>query len=126
MKRSVVIKRLGYEASAALDNLRYIARRLFIVSGRRVATCKTPQKKVGQTGSLPGFHERSHLKSQGKPPGSAAHPCLLASVSRSLPETQQARMPALPGGLPYPYYLVIFSASAVSAGTISNRSPTTP
>ena len=25
MKRSVVIQRLGYEASAALDNLRYIA-----------------------------------------------------------------------------------------------------
>jgi hypothetical protein len=33
MKRSAVIKRLGYEASAAFDNLRYIARRLFIVSG---------------------------------------------------------------------------------------------
>src|SRR6266545_4906187 len=29
------------------------------------------------------------------------HPCLLASVSRSLPETPQARMPALPGSLPY-------------------------
>ena len=38
MKRSVVIERLGYEASAALDNLRYIARRLFIVSGRLNAT----------------------------------------------------------------------------------------
>jgi len=38
MKRSVVIKRLGYEASAALDNLRHIARRLFIVSGCRNAT----------------------------------------------------------------------------------------
>src|SRR5215813_3594895 len=35
MKRSVVIKRLGYKASAALDNLRYIARRLFSVSGSR-------------------------------------------------------------------------------------------
>src|SRR6266542_3651202 len=30
------------------------------------------------------------------------HPCLHASVSRSLPETTQARMPALPGSLPYP------------------------
>src|SRR5215510_771258 len=35
MKRSVVIKRLGYEASAALDNLRHIARRVFIFSGSR-------------------------------------------------------------------------------------------
>src|SRR5215471_8719151 len=32
-----------------------------------------------------------------KIPGSAAHPCLLTSVSRLLPETPQARMPALPG-----------------------------
>jgi len=30
------------------------------------------------------------------------HPCLLGSFSRSLPETPQARMPALPGNLPYP------------------------
>src|SRR5262245_65034353 len=29
------------------------------------------------------------------------HPCLLASVSRSSPGTKQARMPALPGSLPY-------------------------
>ena len=29
MKSSVVIERFGYEASAPLDNLRYIARRLF-------------------------------------------------------------------------------------------------
>jgi len=35
MKHSDVIKRFGYQASAALDNLRYIARRLFIVSGHR-------------------------------------------------------------------------------------------
>jgi hypothetical protein len=37
MSRSVTIKRLDDEASAALDNLRYISRRLFIVSGRRNA-----------------------------------------------------------------------------------------
>ncbi|HEV2667663.1 MAG TPA: hypothetical protein VG324_22300, partial [Blastocatellia bacterium] len=30
------------------------------------------------------------------------HPCLPTSVSRSLPETPQARMPALPGSLPMP------------------------
>ena len=35
MKRSVVIKRLGYEALRRLDNLRYMTRRLFIVSERR-------------------------------------------------------------------------------------------
>ena len=35
MKHSDAIKRFGYEASAASDNLRYIARRLFIVSGHR-------------------------------------------------------------------------------------------
>src|SRR5262245_16979817 len=29
------------------------------------------------------------------------HPCLLTSVSRSSPETSQARMSALPGSLPY-------------------------
>jgi hypothetical protein len=40
MKRIVVIKRLDYEASAALDNLRYIARRIFIVLVRRNATSK--------------------------------------------------------------------------------------
>jgi hypothetical protein len=33
MERSVVIKRLGYEASAALDNLRHIARRLSFFQG---------------------------------------------------------------------------------------------
>jgi hypothetical protein len=31
-----------------------------------------PPKKVGQTGSLPGFIERSDGKNQGKLPGSAA------------------------------------------------------
>src|SRR5262245_34069574 len=30
------------------------------------------------------------------------HPCLLASVSRPLPGTPQARMPALPGSCPTP------------------------
>src|SRR5262245_15017670 len=55
MKRSVVIKRLGYEASAGPrteDNLRYIARRLFIVSGRQ-RDMKAPRRKVRQT-----FRER--------------------------------------------------------------------
>jgi hypothetical protein len=42
MKRSVVIKQLGYEASARLDNLRFIHHRLFIVSWRRSATRTTP------------------------------------------------------------------------------------
>jgi hypothetical protein len=35
MNRSVVIKRLGDEAFRRLDNLRYVTRRLFTVSGRR-------------------------------------------------------------------------------------------
>ena len=46
MKRSVVIKRLGNQASAALDNLRYRARRLFIVSGRRRSDLNDSSGKV--------------------------------------------------------------------------------
>ena len=46
MKRSVGAKRLDYEVSAGWTNLRYIARRVFIVSGRRHATCRTPKKNI--------------------------------------------------------------------------------
>jgi hypothetical protein len=35
MNRSIIIKRIGYKASARSYNLRYMTRRLFIVSGRR-------------------------------------------------------------------------------------------
>jgi hypothetical protein len=40
-------------------------------------------------------------------PGSAAHPCLLASVSRALLETQQARI----GGAPRQFGLLFWEAS---------------
>src|SRR5262245_7414741 len=74
MKRSVVIKRLGYEASAALDNLRYIARRLFIVSGRQ-RDMKAPRKKVWQTSrerrpSIPAYFGQSVIA--GNPAGKDA------------------------------------------------------
>ena len=42
MNRSIVIKRLGYEGSAALDNLRYMTRRIFIVSERRLRHERLP------------------------------------------------------------------------------------
>ena len=83
MKRSSGIKRLGYEALRRLDNLRYRARRLSLFQG--VATQPAELLRKGL----------------GKLPGSAAHPCLLASVSRSLPETTQARM----GGAPRQFAL---------------------
>ncbi len=63
---------------------------------------KAPQKKVGQTGSLPGLPDRPHRRSQGKLPGSAAHPCLLGFRQLPTDRSKQARMPALPGSLPYP------------------------
>ncbi len=52
MKRSVVIRRLGYEASAALDNLRYIARRAFHSFRASQRDVKAPQKISGYA-SLP-------------------------------------------------------------------------
>src|SRR5262245_51716320 len=57
-----------------------------------------PQKGVGQT----SWERR--------------HPCLLASVSRSSPETSQARMPALPGSLPYLRAAILILSRLGAAG----------
>src|SRR5262245_40026666 len=44
------------------------------------------------------------------------HPCLLVSISRSLPETSQARMPALPGRGPKIAILYLRSSIFVTGG----------
>src|SRR5262245_44565032 len=55
-----------------------------------------PQKSVGQTGSLPGLPEMPHRRSQGKFPGSAAHPCLPGFRQLPTDRSKQARV----GGAP--------------------------
>src|SRR5262245_10009993 len=40
MNSPITTKQLYYDASAALDNLRYRARRVFITSGHRNTTCR--------------------------------------------------------------------------------------
>src|SRR5262249_35638581 len=55
MKRSVVSKRLDYEVSAALDK-RYIARRVFIVYGRRSLRYEWSQNRsMGSIIRLPNY-----------------------------------------------------------------------
>jgi hypothetical protein len=46
MKRSVVIKQLGYEAPAALDNLRYIFLRRLLLNAR--SACSQQLVKLRQ------------------------------------------------------------------------------
>jgi hypothetical protein len=45
------------------------------------------------------FESMRSRREGGRTPWERRHPCLLASASRSLAETTQARMPALPGGI---------------------------
>jgi hypothetical protein len=47
LKCSVVIKRLGYDAVRRLDNLRYRARRLFVVSGRCLSDMNNSSDAIG-------------------------------------------------------------------------------
>src|SRR5262252_7915608 len=55
--------------------------------------------KVRQLEGLPMINSLLY-SAVGQPAWERRHPCLPASVSRSLPETPQAGMPALPGSLP--------------------------
>src|SRR5215510_14833044 len=84
MKRSVVIKRLGYEASAALDNLRYIPRRLFIVSGH-----------LNAIGHLNSAHFAAAARADNRVPDAVA--VLLRNRNRSPGRSSRPTAAPVPG-----------------------------